>query len=93
MRSAHQHLLKAFSLTPSNMSKTPFLKTVKIKLVKKRRFFSLYAKKSLKKAAASAVLGFISALIVGLQAGQAFYIALAIACLTAIANFIREVFV
>lgn len=63
-----------------------------VRVVKRRRFFSLYAKRSLKKAAASALLGFISALIVGLQAGQAFYVALAIACLTGIANFIREVF-
>lgn len=63
-----------------------------VRAVKRRRFFTHYAKKSLKKAAASAFVGFVSALIVGLQTGQVVSVTIVIACLTAIANFIREVF-
>ena len=62
------------------------------KVKRKRRFFHIYARKSLKKAAVSALIGFLGGLASGLQMGHALTLCLIIATLTAAAHFLAYIF-
>ena len=59
-----------------------------IRIVKRKRFFKVYAKRSLKKALAYASIGFVSGYTVGLQATQALGIALLSGAISASAYFL-----
>ena len=61
------------------------------RLVRKKRFLGLYAKRSLKKALAHAFVGFVSGYTVGLQASQALYVAVLSGLISAAAYFMYEV--
>gem|GEM_PF-2514021 len=74
------------------VSRKGLFKTLWFRLVQRKRWFKLYAKRSLKKACQSALIGFLSGLIIGFQTRQIAAITLAIAVLTALLNFLQEVF-
>jgi len=61
-----------------------------VRVVRRKRFLGLYAKRSLKRALAYAFIGFASGLTIGLQAGQALSIALLIGLVSAVANFLHQ---
>jgi hypothetical protein len=61
-----------------------------IRIVKRKRFFKLYAKRSFKKALAYASIGFVSGYTVGLQATQALRIAFLSGLISAVAYFVYE---
>jgi len=61
-----------------------------IRIVKRKRFFKLYAKRSFKKALAYASIGFVSGYTVGLQATQALSIAFLSGLISAVAYFVYE---
>jgi hypothetical protein len=61
------------------------------RLVRKKRFLRLYAKRSLKKALAQAFVGFVAGYTVGLQATQALNVAVLSGLISAAAYFMYEV--
>jgi hypothetical protein len=62
-----------------------------IRLVRRRRFFGLYAKRSLRKALAYASIGFVSGYVAGLQATQALNIAILSGAISAVAHFLHQI--
>ncbi|MEM1551313.1 MAG: hypothetical protein QXH03_01420 [Candidatus Bathyarchaeia archaeon] len=62
------------------------------KISYRRRFFRCYAMHSFRRALGSAVIGFLSGLIVGLQTGQIITVTIIIACLSALLSFLHQVF-
>jgi hypothetical protein len=65
-------------------------KRLYIRLARRRRFFGLYAKRSLKKALAYASIGFVSGYVAGLQATQALSVAILSGAISAAAYFIHN---
>jgi hypothetical protein len=76
-----------FSLTVGEM--VVFKKLI-FRVVRRKRFFRLYAKRSLKRALAYASIGFVSGYTVGLQTTQALSVALLTGSISAVGYFIYQ---
>lgn len=68
------------------------LKRIKIRYIKRKRFFSLYLKRSVLKAALTALITFLSSLAASLQLREVTVTVVVAAVLMAVCSFLSEVF-